>query len=183
MRTLEIRRHSMRQKPTETLSDEGIALAEYIAGTSLSNTTFSQVISSTIPRAIHTAQAMGVTLDETIAALGYLPPEILKVLDWPCSFKEVASIIASNNHCLQFAMLQTQLWKKLLMATPLNQTSLVITHGLFIEFGSKFFLSDHSHLQLGKTIGYCEGIRLEYAQGSYQITPLRVSADRYLVDS
>ena len=61
MKTLEVRRHTMRRKPGAHLSQDGIALARLVGGTA---GPFSLVVTSTIPRAIETAIAMARDLPE-----------------------------------------------------------------------------------------------------------------------
>jgi len=61
MKILEIRRHSIRSKPGDHLSQQGVALARKI-GEGMGP--FAFVTTSTLPRAFETAIAMGFAVDE-----------------------------------------------------------------------------------------------------------------------
>ena len=61
MQFVEMRRHTMRVKPGDHLSQEGVTLARRIGETMGS---FNRVITSSIPRAFETAIAMGYAVNE-----------------------------------------------------------------------------------------------------------------------
>jgi len=67
MKIIEIRRHSIRSKPGEHLSQQGVTLARLV-GENLGP--FDKVITSTLPRAFETAIAMGFAVDEQLELLG-----------------------------------------------------------------------------------------------------------------
>jgi hypothetical protein len=183
----------MRQKPDDKLTSEGRKLAKHVAQASLIHKNITKVVSSTLARAIYTANAMGYEVDDTIKNLGYLPAKVLAAIDWPCTINDAAYCIENHNSCLTFAQLQANIWQQMIEQTPIQQTTLIITHGAFIELGINAFVKANSiHYQsvaaikedfFDKTIGYCEGIEIQLDNGVYTIKPLRVVADRYLVDS
>ncbi len=61
MKTIEIRQHSIRAKPSDHLNQQGVTLARLV-GENLGP--FDRVITSTLPRAFETAIAMGFAVDE-----------------------------------------------------------------------------------------------------------------------
>ena len=67
MRTLEVRRHTMRRKPGQRLSQDGIELARLVGDGSGH---FDLVVSSDVPRAIETAIAMGYEVNEIDPKIG-----------------------------------------------------------------------------------------------------------------
>lgn len=73
----------MRRKQGAHLSREGIELARLVGSTS---GPFSLVVTSTIPRAVETAIAMGFEVHETLDALRHLPSEVFDEVGWPRSF-------------------------------------------------------------------------------------------------
>ena len=149
MRTLEIRRHSMRQKPDDKLSSEGKMLAKHVAQASLAHKNITKVVTSALARAIYTANAMGYEVDDTIENLGYLPAKVLAAIDWPCTINDAAYSIKNHNSCLTFAQLQANIWQQILEQTPIQQTTLIITHGAFIELGINAV--SYTHLTLPTT--------------------------------
>ena len=108
MRTLEVRRHTMRSKPGAHLSQDGIELARLVGSTS---GPFSLVVTSTIPRAVETAISMGFEVHETLDALGHpLKDEVFDEVGWPSPFALVAQAVASGGQVANFAEEQARLW-------------------------------------------------------------------------
>ena len=70
MRTLYVRRHTMRRKPGQHVSQDGIDLARLVGAES---GPFNLVVTSPVPRAVETAIAMGFEVDETDESLGRIP--------------------------------------------------------------------------------------------------------------
>ena len=164
MRILEIRRHSMRQKPSVHLSPEGVTLAA-LAGRD--SGTFHQVITSTLPRAAETAVAMGQNVDRMIEALGNLPGDVFAGLQWPAPFAKVALTVAREGACARFAVQQARLWARIAEQLPMSQRALIVTHGGFVELGAIGCLPGADHSTWGDAIGYCEGVRLSWDGGRF----------------
>ena len=66
MRTLEVRRHTIRNLSSPHISQDGVDLARRV-GQGLGK--FDRVVTSTLPRAFETAIAMGYAVDEQIEQL------------------------------------------------------------------------------------------------------------------
>lgn len=159
MRILDIRRHTMRRKPGAHLSREGIALARLVAA---DGQPYDQVVTSTIPRAIETAIAMGHEVDQFVESLGQLPDDVTAEIDFPSPFRRVSQAVAANGAAARFAAGLADQWRQVVEQVPDDGRALIVTHGLFIELGAVACLPDADHALWGEPIGYCEGIRLHY---------------------
>ena len=180
MRMLEIRRHTMRRKPGAHLSQQGIDLARLIGGRS---GPYSLVVTSTVPRAIETAIAMGFEVNETLEALGHLPEDAFAEIGWPRSFAQVAQAMKPGGPATQFAQAQASLWRMIAERIPDGQLGLIISHGLFVELGTRASLPEVDPATWGGPIGYCEGIRLVFDGGCRSGEILRVDAALQLIDN
>ena len=98
MRWLEVRRHSLTKKGSARgrgshLSAEGVALARLV-GESLGP--FSLVVTNASPRAIETAVAMGLAVDDTVELpSGYVPGEVdhHDQWRWPHPYRTYAELL------------------------------------------------------------------------------------------
>ena len=179
-RTLEIRRHSMREKPGAHLNAQGIALAQLVATHSKA---FDLVVTSDIPRAIETAQAMGCSVGDIQAELGYLPGNVFKQINWPSSIGDVSEIAATNRDCQSFAQLQSGLWLNIVNKLSPGEKALIITHGAFIELGLIATLPSIDFTKLGHAFGYCEGVRLIFTKEQICFELLRVPKKHKLIEN
>jgi broad specificity phosphatase PhoE len=73
MRYVELRRHTMRTRPGQHLSQAGVSLARRV-GEGVGP--FDRVVTSTLPRAFETAIAMGFAVDEQIALLAGMGADV-----------------------------------------------------------------------------------------------------------
>ena len=158
MKTLEVRRHTMRTKPNLHISPAGIALAKWVGK---SQTGFDYVVTSELERAIQTAQAMGHKVNHTEYDLGFLPAAIFKHVGWPLPFLQMAKTI-KHSQVAAYAQKQLSIWQNVIKKTPANGKALIINHGLIIELPMMASLPNADHSQWGQAIGYCEGIRLTF---------------------
>ncbi|OUS20065.1 hypothetical protein A9R01_18375 ['Osedax' symbiont bacterium Rs2_46_30_T18] len=179
-RTLEIRRHSMREKPGAHLNAQGIALAKLVAG---HDKAYDLVVTSNIPRAIETAQAMGCCVDDIQAELGYLPGKVFEQINWPSCIANVAEVALLNKDCQTFAQLQSELWLKIASRIGQGEKALIITHGAFIELGLIATLAPMDYSELGPAFGYCEGIRLYFDKEQISFELLRVPKQYQLLEN
>ncbi len=86
MRIIDHRRHTMRVKPGDHLSQPGVDLARRVGGTM---GRYEIVITSLVPRAFETAIAMGFAVDEQWSVL-FTPPGIEDEVDWEKGCAEFA---------------------------------------------------------------------------------------------
>jgi len=180
MRVLEVRRHSMRNKPNEHISLEGIELAQLIG---LETGPFDLVVTSPIPRAVETSVAMGFAINETLPVLADLPSEIFHSSGWPAQFEQLQKNANQHDNVGSFAKTQANAWRDIVCKVEDSERALVVTHGLFLELGiiacfpeTKYFDCD--------PIGYCEGVRIMFEDEKFQdFEILRVPPDRYSVNN
>ena len=180
MRTLDIRRHTMRRKPGQHLSREGIALARLVAE---GVQPYDLVVTSTVPRAVETAIAMGLEVDQCLDELGQLPDAVHEELGWPSSFARVAQAVSAGGPAARFAEEQARLWQKIATETPEGGRALIVSHGLFVELGTVGSLPNGDHASWGEAIGYCEGTRLFYEGHECHGELLRLPPERRLVEN
>jgi broad specificity phosphatase PhoE len=164
MRYLEVRRHTMRVKPGQHLSQAGVALARQVGETM---GPFDRVITSTAPRALETAIAMGFAVDEQYEALGEMGRDVDEELQWPASFVEVARIIGRGKAAAKFARAQAKLWRSIASSLPDGGRALVVTHGGIIEAAAIGCLPGADHATWGPACDYCEGLRLAFDGESF----------------
>lgn len=170
----------MRRKPGQHLSREGIALARLVAEGAQP---YDLVVTSTIPRAVETAIAMGFEVDQWLDALGQLPDAVHDELGWPSSFARVAQAVAAGGPAARFAEEQARLWRKIAAEAPESGRALIVSHGLFVELGAVGSLPGADHAAWGEAIGYCEGIRLSYDGDGCRGELLRLPVEHRLIEN
>src|SRR5215813_3460707 len=129
MKTIEIRRHSMRSKPGDHLNQPGVTLARLV-GENLGP--FDRVVTSTLPRAIETAIAMGFAVDELNEPMSMMPNEV----PWPVSPAEYAAVIRKGGAAARYANQLAEVYSKLADYLMDSRTALVINHGGIVEMGA-----------------------------------------------
>ena len=157
MRTLEVRGHVMRRKPSEHLSQDGINLARLVGEESGPP---ALVVTSNIPRAVETAIAMGFEVQETLEALGYLPDEVYREVGWPSPFTQVACAVSASTAVAGFAREQAELWRSVVERIGDGERALIVTHDSFVELGAVAGVPQVDHGAWGEPIGYGEGVQL-----------------------
>jgi broad specificity phosphatase PhoE len=159
MRTLEIRRHTHRNVPQPHLSQTGVDLARR-AGEGLGK--FDRVVTSTIPRALETAIAMGYAVDEQIGQLSTMGDSIDAVIQWNAGFTAWAQATQSYPVVAHYTQLMAEVLRAIVRSLPDGGHALIISHGGIVEacvVGSvpagTIFIDDAA-------CGYCEGARLTF---------------------
>lgn len=180
MRTLEVRRHVMRRKPSEHLSQDGINLARLVGEESEPP---ALVATSNIPRAVETAIAMGFEVQETLEALGYLPDEVYREVGWPNPFTVVARAVAASTEVAGFAREQARLWRSIVERVGDGERALIVTHGSFVELGAVASVWQVDHGVWGEPIGYGEGVRLSFESSLVGWELLRLPDPLHLVEN
>ena len=183
MRTLEVRRHTMRRKPGQHLSQDGIDLARLVGKTS---GPFGLVVTSHIPRAIETAIAMGFEVDETNEFLAYIPQDVLTSAQWPSPFSAISQAVSSGGPAANFAAELADAWRSIIERIPDSTQALIITHGGLVEVGAVGAVAavpNHPHAEWGDAIGYCEGVRLSFDGRFTSCEVLRVPHEYHLVEN
>ena len=180
MRVLEVRRHSMRRKPGEHLSQDGIDLARLVGEAS---GLFDLVVTSTVPRAIETAIAMGFEVHETMPALGETMDALYRQVGWPNPFPRVARVVNDLPEGAEFARVQSELWRGIVERVEDGHRALIVTHGGFVEFGAVASVPSADHVAWGVAIGYCEGVRLTFDGAFTECEIMRVPEKYRLIEN
>lgn len=165
MKTLEVRRHSLRKKgPGSQLSQEGVSLARQL-GASLGP--FDLVVSSVRPRARETAIALGFAVDYELQPLvreSGLYDELEGHQWWTQAqpFVFLAQLLAKNGEFARYAHALAELWRDLLNDLPDGAHALLISHSGDIECALVAAFPQHDHSAWGSTFACLEGARLFY---------------------
>jgi len=173
MRWLEVRRHSLTDKDTardrgSALSAEGVVLARRV-GEALGP--FAYVVTSTSPRAIETAVAMGFAVDDTVELpSGYVAGEVEhhEQWRWPRPYRTYAELLARPSGIATVAEAHRRIWKRVVEAVPDGAAAaLVVGHGGGIEPALVACLPDADHESWGAPLGHCDGARLGFDRGRF----------------
>jgi len=164
MKTIEIRRHSIRAAPGQNLSQPGVSLARLI-GAEMGR--FERVITSPLPRAYQTAIAMGFAVDETCELMASYGDEVNLECPWPASFSEYAAAARKNGATTRYTKALADFYQKLAKSMPEGASTLVVNHGGVVELSAVGCLPGTELDSLGDYIEYCEGVRLTWENGAF----------------
>jgi broad specificity phosphatase PhoE len=162
LKTIEIRRHSKRQPPSEHLSQEGVTLARRV-GQNLGP--FERVVTSTVPRAFETAIAMGFAVDEQVEFLSTYGEAIDTILPWPQPFSAYQARRTQGDVAAYLARL-ADLYHSLAGSLSDGSSALVIHHGGIVEMSAVACLPDADY-GTERPIRLCEGVRLSWDSGRF----------------
>ncbi|MCX7754180.1 MAG: histidine phosphatase family protein [Anaerolineales bacterium] len=172
MKIIEIRRHSLRHRAAQDLSEEGISLARWI-GKEMRR--FDRVVASPLPRAVQTAEAMGFTVDEKVELLATTGDLVEVECPWPASFSDYAAAYRRGGATFVFARNLAAFYTNLADSLPEDGAALVVTHGGVVELSAVGCLPAFDFSTMGDYIEYCEGIRLRWENGQFiDVQVLRV---------
>ena len=164
MKTIEIRRHSIRSKPGDHLNQPGVTLARLV-GENLGP--FDRVVTSTVPRAIETAIAMGFAVDELNELMSSYSDDVDKEAPWPLSLAGYAEVVRKGGAAAHYANQLLAVYAKLADYLLDERAALVINHGGIAELGATACLPDADHVAWGSHFECCEGIRLFWENGKF----------------
>lgn len=164
MKTIEIRRHSIRQKPGDHLSQQGVTLARLV-GQNLGP--FDRVVTSTLPRAFETAIAMGFAVDEQNELMSTTGDGVEREAPWPLSLAGYAEVVRNGGAAAKYANKLIEVYTKLANYLADERAALVVNHGGVAELGAVACLPDADHISWGSHFEYCEGIRLFWEDGKW----------------
>jgi broad specificity phosphatase PhoE len=178
MRYVELRRHTMRVKPGQHLSQAGVDLARRLGETI---GPFSHVVTSTIPRAYETAIAMGFAVDEQLPELSMLPDGLEDEVNWDAGFATFALASLQEGLVKQYMQLQAALINRIVHSLPHDGTALIISHGGIVEAQTVACLPHVDFTSWGSGCDYCEGARLHFDGGQFiKGEVLRINKDNQL---
>ena len=156
MKTIEIRRHSIRSKPGAHLSQQGVTLARLV-GQNLGP--FDSVVTSTLPRAFETAIAMGFAVDEQNELMSTYGNEVEHEAPWPQPFAAYAQAVR-HGAAGRYANKLAEYYAELANYLANGRAALVINHGGILELGVVASFPDADYESWGDAVDYCEGARL-----------------------
>jgi broad specificity phosphatase PhoE len=158
MRYVELRRHTMRVKPGQHLSQAGVTRARRV-GEGIGP--FQRVITSTVPRAYETAIAMGFAVDEQLEELGYMTVAEAEI-PWDAGFARWSEAAHSGGVAQSYAQSQATIIMRIAQALPDEGAALVVSHGGIVEAQTVGCLPDTDFSGWGPACDYCEGARLVF---------------------
>jgi broad specificity phosphatase PhoE len=164
MKTIEIRRHSIRSKPGDHLSQQGVTLARLI-GENLGP--FDRVVTSTIPRAFETAIAMGFAVDEQNELMSTYSDSVEWEVPWPSTLQQYAKAVHKDGAAARYAHQLLDYYMGLIDFLAEGRSALVINHGGIVELGAVAALPKAKHESWGEHFEFCEGIRLFWEDGKF----------------
>lgn len=159
LRTVELRRHTMRVKPGQRLSQAGVELARRVGSAA---GPFDRVITSTIPRAYETALAMGFAVDEQLEALGMIDDGVEAEVAWDAGFAAWADAARRSGVVARYVQKQAVFVREVAAALPPGGSALVVSHGGIVEAQAVGCLPDADHAAWGGACSWCEGARLMF---------------------
>jgi broad specificity phosphatase PhoE len=165
VRVVEHRRHSRRDPGGVHLNPEGLEIARRVAPMI---GRFDRVVTSPIPRAVETAEALGFSIDLVLPELALIPDPVQKIVDTfpPRSFADCIQLARRRPAVAEYARRQAALMHDELARVPDGGRLLMISHGGIIEFGAAG-ARPHDALGFGETAGYLEGVRLTMDAGAW----------------
>ncbi len=164
MPVLEVRRHSL-VKDHVHLSPAGVDLARRVGA---SRGPFHRVLTSIITRTLETAIAMGFAVDEQLAVLGEIPPDVWHEVGhherwgWDEPFVAFACLVREGRPTAWLGRAQAEAWRAIVGDLPEEGRALIISHGRVIEAGAVTCFPDANHASWGPPFGTCEGLQLSY---------------------
>jgi broad specificity phosphatase PhoE len=177
VRTLEVRRHSIRKHGAGSqLSQAGVDLARRIGATI---GPFDRVATSVSPRARETAIAMGFAVDQEFVTLAhedalYAELEASGYARSADPFVDLAAVCARDGPTRRYAHSLAAVWRDLLTPLPDGGSVLVIGHSGEIDLGLVAAFPDADHAAWGAPFAPCEGAVLEFSGELARFTAIRM---------
>ena len=164
IKIIEHRRHSIRVKPSKHISQEGVNLASKV-GKELGD--FDRVFSSTAPRAIETAVAMGYAVDDTLEMISQTPEKLGQKIEWGVDFQGYFEAYQKGGVVAEYVRELACFFKRLVEEFPEDVKVLVISHGGLLELSVIGCFPKENYVSWGKPLDCCEGVRMFLEEGKY----------------
>lgn len=164
MKTLEIRRHSIRSKGGDHLNQTGVKLARMV-GQNIGP--FDRVVTSTFPRAFETAIAMGFAVDEQNELMSTTGSSVEREAPWPLSFPIYAEVIKQGGAAAKYANKLAKHYAGVMDFISEGRSAFVVNHGGVVEMGVIACLPGYDFSTWGDAVDYCEGARLYWEDGRF----------------
>src|SRR5688500_12493888 len=163
MKSIEIRRHSIRMKPGDHVSQQGVRLARRVGENA---GPFDRVVTSTLPRAFETAIAMGFAVDEQNELMSTYGKDVEREAPWPLSFAGYAEVVQNGGAAAMYAHQLATFYSKLAGSLADGRAALVVNNGGVLELGVVACFPDADYASWGDAADYCEGARLFWEDGT-----------------
>ncbi len=157
MRSVELRRHSHREGGAAHLSRLGRQMAEHVGR---SAPPFDRVLTSPVPRAVETAEAMGQRIDARDPALATLDASAESALGPVVTWAEVALGFVRLPPVARNGALLAEVFERLAASLPEGGRGLVVSHSVVVELGAVAAFPSAPTVSWGPLAGYLEGVRL-----------------------
>jgi len=172
MKWLEVRRHTFTKKGPARgrgshLSADGVALARLIGETT---GPFAYVLTSSVPRKLETALAMGFSVDDAIDMPGGYIPRVVDhhdQWDWDLPYVSYAAKLAEDADLAEAAQQTKEIWTQALEMVPEGGQALIVSHGGSIELGLVACLPEADHRSWGAPFAHGDGVRLSFADSVF----------------
>ncbi len=175
MKTIEIRRHSKRDKSSPHLTQEGLDFARKV-GRDMGP--YYKVFTSDLPRALETAIAMGFAVDDQIEVLGDYPDDLEGEIEWGGGFPAISEAYRKSKKVQKLGNSLAKALFDLAKETPKGKRILVISHGGLVELALVACLPEDDHSRWGKPFSFCQGGLLSFKEGGFtEVSFLRPERD------
>jgi broad specificity phosphatase PhoE len=164
MHVIEHRRHTMRVKPGDHLSQAGVDLARRVGETMGG---YDLVVTSPAARALETAIAMGFAVDDQWPALAPPPREVHDEADWEKGCAEYARAARLGGATTRYLSCLAEVFQALARRLPEGGRALVVSHGGVVEAVTVACLPDKDYSGWDTSCDYCEGVRLHVVNGHF----------------
>jgi broad specificity phosphatase PhoE len=164
MRVIEHRRHTMRVKPGDHLSQAGVDLARHVGATM---GRYDLVVTSPVARAFETAIAMGFAVDEQWPALAPPPEAVQDEANWEKGCAEYARAAQLGGATAHYLSDLAEQFLALAHRLPEGGRALVVSHGGVVEAATVACLPDKDYFGWTTSSDYCEGVRLYLINGQF----------------
>jgi hypothetical protein len=172
MKTLEIRRHSIRYPSDDHLNQTGVTLARLV-GQNMGP--FDRVVTSKHLRAFETAIAMGFAVDEQSELMSTIGSAVANEAPWPQPFYNYSEIIKEEGAAARYAHKLSKYYAGIMEFISEGRSALVINHGGIVELSVVGCLPDADFSTWGDSVDYCEGARLYWDDKFIRAEVLRVN--------
>ncbi|WP_188196173.1 histidine phosphatase family protein [Nonomuraea sp. SYSU D8015] len=174
MRWLDVRRHSLTKKGVARgrgshLSAEGVALARALGSEARP---YERAVTSSSPRAVETAVAMGFAVDDTVEMpSGYVPGEFPRHAqwDWAEPYRRLAEVVREGRDAAAVAEVLRVMWADADAVGGVAEggSALLVGHGGAIELALVACFPDAAHASWGAPFAHGDGVRLGFAGGRF----------------
>ena len=163
MKTLEIRRHSIRTLSGDHLNQTGVTLARLV-GQNVGP--FDRVVTSTLPRAFETAIAMGFAVDEQNELMNTYGRDVEREIPWPQPFSVYAAAV-QRGASAKYANKLKEYFAGIMNYIAEGRSALAVNHGGVVELSVVGCLPHIDFSSWGDAVSYCEGARLFWDDGKF----------------